>query len=365
MNFESCEVNMSQWKREFPLSVRDALMKAEELINSASTSSRHQGIKQSELAMELITESVFCESDRRGVSKMLSKLQEAELMEVISDHMLYDARGSEASRNALFQALFPPTATSRIHFLVSLISLAISTRNTPVLKAASILLQQAGCSTPFSGKVARGLVEEFFILVNANCQVVIDLPKIAPLFTAIFLSALAYGYICIDGASWQHFPPDCFIEVITRWVREHQDLCHAPLKENCILIPGIRPPTPYLGLFVWSVMSCLNGRGEVYTELYNILCSIFRGGSLLVSEDLKPLVCHLSAASSRICSSDSNLKETSLVVAVDRFSRFLSMAVAEDTLYVDQDFWLSVSELYRISSNSFLSPLLEKHLPSS
>lgn len=34
-------------------------------------------------------------------------------MEVISDHMLYDARGSEASRSALFQALFPPTATSR------------------------------------------------------------------------------------------------------------------------------------------------------------------------------------------------------------------------------------------------------------
>lgn len=91
-------------------------------------------------------------------------------------------------------------------------------------------------------------------------------------------------------------------------------------------------------------MSCLSGRGDVYTELYDILCKIFRGGSLLVSEDLKPLVYCLFVASTNCCPSVSPFKESSLSVAVDRFSRFLSIAVAEDTLYVDRKFlWFKIS----------------------
>lgn len=120
---------------------------------------RIQSIKQTDLAMELIAEFVFCDVDRKGAKKKVSylnctfiddpylisaslqrltRIQEMQLLEVLSDYFAFSHGpnlGSDAARNTVFMSLFPHTFVERCQLLVKLVSIAVCTNNIPLLSA--------------------------------------------------------------------------------------------------------------------------------------------------------------------------------------------------------------------------------------
>lgn len=125
----------------------------------------------------------------------MSCIQELQLLEVLCDYLSYPG-GNEAARNAVFMSLFPGSHPERSCLLVQLVSMAISTNNSPVLMATAILMQQLSCTSKFSVQLANGLVNDYFVLVPKSVDLLRELPKIAPLFTANFLTAVTEMYGC-------------------------------------------------------------------------------------------------------------------------------------------------------------------------
>lgn len=122
-------------------------------------------------------------------------IQELQLLEVLCDYLSYPG-GNEAGRNAVFMFLFPGSHPNRSRLLVKLVSMAISTNNSPVLMATAILMQQLSCTSKFSLQLANGLVNDYFVLVPKSVDRLKELSKIAPLFTANFLTAVTEMYGC-------------------------------------------------------------------------------------------------------------------------------------------------------------------------
>lgn len=58
-------------------------------------------------------------------------------------------------------------------------------------------MQQIGCTSKFSVELARGLINDYFILLPNASNKLRDLPSKAPLFTANFLTALSEIYFDI------------------------------------------------------------------------------------------------------------------------------------------------------------------------
>lgn len=84
-------------------------------------------------------------------------------------------------------------------------------------------------------------------------------------------------------------------------------------------------------------MSCLSGRGDVYTELYEILSANYKGGYLFDVKDLNPLVNRLSCLSTYNSTNALDIEE-SFSSTLDRFTRFLTMVATENCLYVDREY---------------------------
>ncbi|CAG2054925.1 unnamed protein product [Timema podura] len=98
-----------------------------------------------ELAKDLMAEFVFCEIDRRGGRRRkLGCIQELQLLEALCDFFKpsYTSGNSDTTRNLVFMALFPPSVAERSRLLVKLVSMAISTKNVPVLAATGIWMQE-------------------------------------------------------------------------------------------------------------------------------------------------------------------------------------------------------------------------------
>lgn len=89
-----------------------------------------------DLAMDLISEFVFCEKyekDRHQYDHSISTLnliQEFQLVVVLCEY--FSIPGSDATRNAIFLSLFGNTTSSRISVLVKLISTSVSCSIAPV-----------------------------------------------------------------------------------------------------------------------------------------------------------------------------------------------------------------------------------------
>lgn len=123
--------------------------------------------------------------------KKLSCIQELQLLEVLCDYFSLPGGNSDAARNTVFMNLFPDTHKDRSRLLVKLVSISISTRSRPVLSATGIWMQQLGCTSAYSLELAKGLVNDYFVLVPKAVQRLQDLPQLAPQFTANFLTAVA------------------------------------------------------------------------------------------------------------------------------------------------------------------------------
>ncbi|PSN32633.1 hypothetical protein C0J52_13887 [Blattella germanica] len=161
---------------------------------------RTPAAKHTDIIMEIISEFVFCEIDRRGGRKRkLNCIQELQLLEVLCDYFTYTGNNSDSVRNIVFMSLFPPTHSERSRLLIKLVSLAISTKNIPVLTATGIWMQQLGCTSKFSLDLAQGLVKDYFVLIPKAVGGLQDLPQLAPQFTANFLTAVAEMYGIVES----------------------------------------------------------------------------------------------------------------------------------------------------------------------
>ncbi|XP_014260978.1 uncharacterized protein C7orf26 homolog [Cimex lectularius] len=273
---ERNDIKSSLRKREFPFCARDALKKVEELL-CQTTNLAHQSVKQlmlEELISELISEFIFNDVDRRGMRRKLTQIQELDLLQVICDHMLFEGTGNSPMRNLLFLALFPFQAVERIHFLIKLVSFAISTRNTPVLTATSVLLQYRGLSSTYSRDFVNKFVPEIYLLISADSSSVLDLPRHAPRFSANFLTSLTD----IEGKSQISLPPVALLEVILTWLKSNPRLCTIALLDNLQqMLPDVTmmfpSPTPYIGLIKWCIWSHLdeNSNSQIYTTLEQLI----------------------------------------------------------------------------------------------
>ncbi|KAJ8895676.1 hypothetical protein PR048_001012 [Dryococelus australis] len=74
----------------------------------------------------------------------LNCIQELQLLEALSDYFKPSFSGglsSDATRNTMFLSLFPHGNPDRLRMLVKLVSMAISTKNIPVLSATGMWMQ--------------------------------------------------------------------------------------------------------------------------------------------------------------------------------------------------------------------------------
>ncbi|KAK3914805.1 hypothetical protein KUF71_024300 [Frankliniella fusca] len=261
-------------KSEFPNCAREALHKVEQLC-VPQASGRPPSAKEMDLAMEIMAEFIFCEVDRRGHSKKLTCIQQLQLAQLLCDYFAGVQFGGsgplgaiagpngDTARNTIFLSLFPPTTSKgRAQALVQLVSMAISTKNKPVLDSTGIWMQQLGCTSKLVLQLAEGLVKDYFVLVPKAVTRLQDLPALAPHFTANFLTTVAETYASSEQKDGFSPPPAALLEVITQWVSDNPRLCLAALIVNLqpLLPLGSIPMaalTPFAGLFKWCVLSPL------------------------------------------------------------------------------------------------------------
>lgn len=249
---------------------------------------RPPSAKEMDLAMEIMAEFIFCEVDRRGNNKkvwmtfsrsmsisiiftivlllpyflngafflQLTCIQQLQLAQLLCDYFAgvhFGSGGSsgavtgpngDTARNTLFLSLFPPTTSKgRAQALVQLVSMAISTKNKPVLDSTGIWMQQLGCTSKsvklliitfitvslawginlncilFSSRLvlqlADGLVKDYFVLVPKAVTRLQDLPALAPHFTSNFLSTVAEMYASSGMLKQFHlYPPNLFVVML-------------------------------------------------------------------------------------------------------------------------------------------------------
>lgn len=89
--------------------------------------------KQLDVAMDIIAEFVFYETDRRGGRRgsVLSPLQELQLIDVLCDYL--SSCANEITKNTVFLSLFGGMeGARRLKILSILASMAVSASSTPV-----------------------------------------------------------------------------------------------------------------------------------------------------------------------------------------------------------------------------------------
>lgn len=246
------DIKQSLRKLEFPFCARDALCRIEILCGRPG--------KQVDLQMDLISEFVFGEIERRKKRNMTVAIQELQLIEVLSD-FFQSPGGSPAVRNAVFLSLFPADSP-RNKILGNLVSLAIATQNKPVLNAAGIWLQQLGSTSPQSVGLARHVLNDYFVLTPKSIEKLKQLPVLSPHFTANLLTAIGEVYEDKD-------PPTELLGLVGEWIDENPSLLLTPLMDNPALPTGgipMTPITPIAGLFRWCILSPLRHNSSDSTE---------------------------------------------------------------------------------------------------
>lgn len=173
-----------------------------------------------DLALDLLAEFVFCETDRRGNKRHepLSPILELQLLAVLFEYF-NSKSANEAAKNTIFLSLFSgTTANLRLPVLTKFVSIAIGTQSSPVLTSASTWMQQLGNTSVNSCKLAEAVVRDYFVLLPTTPEHLKTLPGIAPQFTANFLSAVAEIYYSNGKNYATMYPSQCLLEMITLWV---------------------------------------------------------------------------------------------------------------------------------------------------
>lgn len=267
------DIKQTLRKLEFPYCAREALCTIEMLCSRPG--------KQMDLQMDLISEFVFGEIERRKKRNMTMAMQKFQLIEVLSD-FFQSPGGSPAVRNAVFLSLFPADSP-RYKVLGNLVSLAIATQNKPVLNATGIWMQQLGSTSPQSVGLAKHALNDYFVLNPKSIDKLKQLPVLAPHFTANLLTAIGEVYEDKD-------PPTELLRLVGEWIDKNPSLLLTPLMDNPALPTGgipMTPITPIAGLFRWCILSPLRtnttentDHSEEQRKLYSKLQQLLMGSVL-------------------------------------------------------------------------------------
>ena len=225
-----------------------------------------------DLQLDLISEFVFGEIERRKKRNMTMAIQELQLIEVLSD-FFQSPGGSPAVRNAVFLSLFPADSP-RYKVLGNLVSLAVATQNKAILNATGIWMQQLGSTSSQSVGLARHVLNDYFVLTPKSIDKLKQLPVLASHFTANLLTAIGEVYEDKD-------PPTELLRLVGEWIDENPSLLLTPLMDNPALPTGgipMTPITPIAGLFRYVVersarlsMKCLELQ---FSVRWCILCPL-------------------------------------------------------------------------------------------
>ncbi|XP_065160858.1 integrator complex subunit 15 [Atheta coriaria] len=266
------EVKQVLRKMDYPLCAKEALNNINQLLCG-----RAPNIKLMDLALDLMSEFVFCEVDRRGnKTPAFNPIQELQLLEVLYDFL--NETEDETHCNTVFMNLFSgTTATQRLKILNKLVSIALGTNAPKILNSASTWMQQLGNTSTNSCKLAENIITDYFILLPKSLENIHELPVTCPQFTANFLTAIGELYF-VEGSL--RFPPSCLLEAVTNWIMSDHSLCIAAQTMQHPLPPGaiaMEATTPIAGLLKWTVLAPIYKiDSPVYEKLHlGLLNSIF------------------------------------------------------------------------------------------
>jgi len=233
--------------------------------------------KETELVLEIIDEFVFFTKSR---SKRLNAVQELQLMQVITDffqekssiaaaapnpglafqHQMSTATLQEDptqsayfSQNMVLSNLFnylfmePPNASSksedkcteRMKSLFKLTSITLGLKNRTILQCLGVWLHRQGPTSERGLQLCEAVLNEFVLLVPEPLEALKNMPVIAPLFAAHFMTSLAEVYsldlafktqatsaktysstiISNPNTKWNN-PPKCVIDLLVCWMGE-------------------------------------------------------------------------------------------------------------------------------------------------
>lgn len=320
-----------------------------------------------DLALDLMAEFVFCEVDRRGNKRTspLTALSELQLLEVLFD--FFNSLTSEASKNTVFLSLFSgTTAAMRSGVLSKLVSIAIGVPSQDVLIAAGTWMQQLGNTSPNSCKLAEALVKDFFVLVPSALHRLNVLPKIAPQFTANFLTAVGEIYFN-ENTKKNHtnFPPDCLLETVTLWVSENHKLCVAAQQTHSALPAGaiaMEATTPLAGLIKWCILAPLydqtsNLYSQLHLSLLNSILEVPRANpprAIGAQQLAAPIgyICRYMAKAKRSTNWELNL-------ALDRYAQAIQVALYVSCVYGNLDDFMR--QLSLLPYNKLLNIVILTH----
>ncbi|KAJ3662617.1 hypothetical protein Zmor_006956 [Zophobas morio] len=354
------EVNLKQTLRklEFPLCAKEALNKIGELICGRITS-----IKNMDLALDLMSEFIFCEVDRRGNkrSSPLSALLELQLLEILFEH--FNGLTNEAARNTVFLSLFSgTTALQRAGILSKLVSLAIGIPSPAILTSASTWMQQLGCTSAHSCKLAQAIVHDYFHLVPSAADRMKILPDVAPQFTANFLTAVAENYFNSKKKD-QPYPSESLLQTITQWISQNAHLCIAAQQKQAALPPGaiaMEATTAIAGLIRWCTLAPMY---EQDSQLYSHLHLALLNSILEIPHTTPPkAICAQHLATSLrfiLLYSNKTGKQSNLQLALDRFAQAVQVALSTKCVYGKIDDL--IHQLQQLPFNKLMSIVINTH----
>ncbi|KOB69499.1 Uncharacterized protein OBRU01_16769 [Operophtera brumata] len=213
--------------------------------------------KQLDVAMDIIAEFVFCETDRRGTRRTvaLTPLQELQLIDVMCEYL--GSCANEITKNTVFLSMFGGVeGLRRLKILSILASMGVSASSTPVLLAVGVWLQQMGCSSSQSLQLVENIIRDHFFLNTSNQASLRSLATTAPQFVANFITAVTELYMQ-DGPGGRKMPPKNLLE-----------LNPAALPSGAIPMAAV---TPLAGLIHWCALAPLYvDEEEVTTPLKRI-----------------------------------------------------------------------------------------------
>ncbi|XP_058792807.1 integrator complex subunit 15 isoform X2 [Phymastichus coffea] len=292
-----------------------------------------------DLQMDLMSEFVFGEIEKRKKRNQQFAIQELQLIEILSD-FFESPGGSPAVRNAVFLSLYP-AETPRHKILGNLVSLAIAAQSKAVLNAAGIWMQQLGSTSPQSVGLAKHILNDYFVLVPNSIDRLKQLPNLVPHFTANLLTAI--GEVYKDKN-----PPTELLKLIGDWINDNPSLLLTSLMDNPALPTGgipMTPITPIAGLFRWSILSPLRPPSDnldheeqqkCYSKIQQLLMdSVLR---LKSSGNNKHAISAQHFASTAraltaILHSNPNLDTSAKDLSMERLAQAVSAAMSANCIY--------------------------------
>lgn len=362
---------------DFPENSRQALQYVASCYSDGST---HHGLSIPGLesasenwAYEVCHEYIYFHSSSRRAAQKLNAVQELQLLEMLSSCL---SEANEGSRYSIFNAIFGGSPEGyKIILLTKLVSMALSLGVGPVLDCAALWMQEHGCHSKASCDLAHSLVEDYCLLFPEVSTTFQGLPRISPLFTCNFITAVATIYP-FDGNAFQKPPPLSLLRYITTWVSSDPCLCSESVRLSRI---QANFSCPFMGLVQWCILGHLYTHCKVTNEVekteilgllsklhFGILQSLLAYKSMELNQALfyMPHFVSLSQALMQLNSQGCKSEDT-LHLLIEKIGQVIQVAMVTGSLKEEKGYF-GLKQICSILPQNRLLEIIQQHqLPQS